>query len=94
MRPKITVEGLPENPTPEQIWKWAEHDNSNVEIQRINAAFRHIDDSKKWPINGRFNATERAINRLKRVRRSVPMYGLEYCYALEAMISKIVNEEV
>lgn len=93
MRKKI-VPDLPPNPTAEQIYNWAECDNPNVELQRINAAFRSIDDSKKWLINGRFSATERAINRLKRIRRAVPMYGLEYCYALEAMISKIVNEEI
>ena len=59
----------------------------------INAYFRANDESHKWPICNKFDATERAIRRLRRSG----MYqhgGLEYFFALDAEISRIVNEAV
>lgn len=68
---------------------------NGLSIRQINAIFRGQDDSALWPICGRFNATDRAIRRLRKLRRDglelAP--GLEYWLALEAEISRIVNSE-
>lgn len=57
----------------------------------INSYFRANDESHKWPICNKFNATERAIRRLK---WQYPHGGLEYFLALESEISSIVNAAV
>lgn len=66
---------------------------NRLSVREINKYFRDLDDSEKWPICGRFNATERAIQRIRRARRAglelAP--GLEYFCALEREISEIVN---
>jgi hypothetical protein len=64
-----------------------------MSIRQINAYFRSIDDSNKFPICGRFNATERAIRNLRAVRRQGLEInsGLEYYLALDGEISEIVN---
>lgn len=62
----------------------------NGSVRVINAYFRANDESHKWPICNKFDATERAIRRL----RKTGMYsngGLEYFLALDAEISSIVN---
>ena len=60
--------------------------------RQINKHFRKIDDSEKWPIRGRFNVTERAI---RRIRKLFPgLQGLEYALTLESEISTLVNREV
>lgn len=69
---------------------------SNVDemsIRQINAYFRKNDDSHLWPVCGRFNATERAIRRVRRQRRAgLEVFpGLEYYLILESEIGKIVN---
>lgn len=76
-----------EKPTREQIQR--------MSITQINAYFRSIDDSDKWPVCGRFNATNRAIRRLMDLRHDglVVHPGLEYYLALEKMISEVVNEQ-
>ena len=58
----------------------------------INAYFRANDESHKWPIRNKFDATERAIRRL----RKTGMYngGLEYFLALDSELSRIVNGAV
>ena len=64
----------------------------NGTVRQINAYYRANDDSHKWPICNKFNATERAIRRL----RKTGMYangGLEYFLALDLEISNIVNCE-
>ena len=62
----------------------------------INKHFRTTDDSKLWPICGKFNATERAIKRVRRfqAQTGTPIEGLEYWLALESEISTIVNKAV
>ena len=62
-------------------------------IRKVNAHFRAEDDSHLFPVCGRFNATERAIRRLRRLRREgLEIHpGLEYYLALEREISEIVN---
>jgi len=64
----------------------------NGSVRVINAYFRANDESHKWPICNKFDATERAIRRL----RKTGMYcgGLEYFLALDSEISKIVNGAV
>lgn len=70
---------------PSDICEWS--------VRRVNAHFRGEDDSHLWPVCGRFNATERAISRLRRRRRQgLELYGgLEYYLALEREICEIVN---
>lgn len=58
--------------------------------RQINYIFRQHDESHLWPINGKFNATERAIRRL-RLNAPDIRGGIEYYYALEREIGDIVN---
>lgn len=64
-----------------------------MSVRQINAYFRKNDDSHLWPICGRFNATERAIRRVRRLRRQGREVhpGLEYYLTLEGVLSEIVN---
>ena len=66
----------------------------DMSIRQINAYFRQNDDSHLWPICGRFNATERAIRRIRRRRREglCVCPGLDYYLTLELEITHIVNE--
>lgn len=59
----------------------------------INKHFRTTDESNLWPICGKFNATERAIRRVRRfqAQTGTPIEGLEYWLALESELSNIVN---
>ena len=57
----------------------------------INAYFRANDESHKWPICNKFDATERAIRRLQ---GQYPHGGLGYFLALDSEISSIVNAAV
>lgn len=64
----------------------------DMPIRQINALFRAQDESHLFPVNNRFNATERAIRRLQRLRRECPIApGVEYALALDEEISRIVN---
>lgn len=64
--------------------------------RKINALFRENDESKLWPVCGKFNATERAIRRIQQRRRQglCVNAGLEYALLLEEEISRIVNSIV
>lgn len=75
--------------TPYQI---ADRASSTREINRL---FRAQDDSHLYPINGRFNVTERAIRRTRAHFRECGLVcdGLEYCLALDAEMFRIVNSE-
>lgn len=65
---------------------------NEVSKRKINYFFRLMDDSNLWPICGKFNATERAI---RRIRRNFPgLEGLEYYLTLENEVSRIVNAEI
>lgn len=59
-------------------------------IRAINKAFREADESHKWPVNGKFDATERAIRRVR--KEGGGLTGLEYCEALDRALSDIVND--
>jgi hypothetical protein len=65
-----------------------------MSIRQINAFFRKNDESRLYPVLGRFNATERAIRRIRRYRRMGMEVnsGYEYYLTLENEISEIVND--
>jgi len=82
--------------TAEQIAKQTEDKNSIANIRAINKLYREQDDSNLFPILGKFNATERAIQRAYNKHRKYygGVYGLEYCLILEQHLSEIVNGEL
>lgn len=63
------------------------------EVRQVNKKMRKKDDSNLWPINGKFNATDRAIRKLYHTYRKHIEFesALEYELALEQEISNIVN---
>ena len=75
--------------TAEQIADKTDSTNEIANIRAINKFYRMQDESNLYPVNGKFNVTERAIRRVRRLGMAI--YGLEYCYALEHEISDIVN---
>lgn len=78
--------------TAEQIAEETGNKNGIANIRAINRAYRAQDESRLYPINGKFNATNRAINRVRRLaRHNGAMYGLEYCLVLENALNAIVN---
>lgn len=78
--------------TPEKIASLSEFYEGKGNVRFINDKFRAQDESHKWPINGTFNVTERAIRSLR--DHKVGLRGLEYALALDAKISEIVNKQV
>ena len=64
----------------------------NGSARAINAYYRAADQSHKWPICNKFNATERAIRRLRKT--GLFNGGLEYFLALDAELSRIVNRSI
>ena len=77
--------------TAEEIVQQAEAGNRSVKAS-INKLYREQDESHLWPISGGFNATERAIRRVREVKRvNGGMSPLEYAYAIEGELSEIVN---
>jgi len=58
-------------------------------IRQINRWFRIRDESHLWPVKDRFNATDRAINRLRRLNHD--WEGEVYASTLYEEISRIVN---
>lgn len=74
----------------EEIARLTDHAAGTRNHRLINAFYRAQDESDKYPINGKFNATERAIVNIR--HWGLPIYGLEYCYALEHETSRLVNK--
>ena len=69
-------------------------DVTDMSIRQINALFRAHDESHLWPVCGRFNVTERAIRRLRKVMQcNGSTGGFEYALMLNGEIGRIVNEE-
>ena len=69
----------------------------NGSKREINAYFRANDESNLWPICNRFDATERAIRRIRCLDDGcLPLSngGLEYFLALDAEITRIVNAAI
>jgi hypothetical protein len=81
--------------TAEEISRQAEFMSTGIRSETIyiNKQYRMQDESNWWPIRNRFNATERAIKRVRNLFTDNGMYcaGLEYCYAIENELSNIVN---
>jgi len=65
----------------------------NGTMRRINAYYRANDESHKWPICNKFDATERVIRRLRKTGM-YPNGGYEYFLAMDAELSRIVNAAV
>lgn len=61
-------------------------------VRRVNREYRTKDDSHLFPILGKFNVTERAILRLRRMRKDGYVVD-DYEAALDDEISRIVNDE-
>ena len=59
----------------------------------INKYYRSIDESYKWPINGHFNVTNRAIKQIKKLEQEGLILDDLYSYAatIENIMSEIVN---
>jgi hypothetical protein len=80
--------------TAEQIAHRAEPLGGKANIAAINRLFRKQDESDLAHIYGRFNVTERAIRRVRRLMRDTGgTRGFEYAYMIEAEISAIVNSD-
>ena len=68
---------------------------SYEERRAINRLFRDQDESDKWPISGKFNATERAIRQYRFFANQTGNHldNYEYCLFIEEAISRIVNDK-
>lgn len=78
--------------TAEQIAASCDDLDGVANIKAINKLFREQDESHLFPINGRFNVTERAIRQARKLQQDAgAVYGLEYAYTLDSLISTIVN---
>lgn len=77
--------------TAEQIADLTDNKDGIANIRAINKLYRAQDEIHLWPINNRFNVTERAIRKIR--RQGLAVYGLEYCYCLESIMSEVVNHE-
>ena len=83
-----------EHLTAEQIAELTDEKDDLANIRAINRLYRNQDESHLWPISGKFNATERAIRRVRTLaRHNGAIAGLEYAYAVDWEISEIVNDE-
>lgn len=80
----------------DSIVERAERYTGRANRAAINRAFRAADESHLWPVRGRFNATERAIRRVQHFMREggYDLTGLEYALALDAELSRVVNEAI
>jgi len=67
-------------------------DVTDMSIREINKLFREHDESHLFPICAEFNATERAIRRLRKFLGHGSTGGIEYACMLDAEISNIVNQ--
>jgi len=78
------------------MYKMYDVDIEDLTQEEIQELFLKHDESNLWPIKGRFNVTEKAIQNLKQFEElgGVLNDGLEYALALDNEISKIVNSEV
>lgn len=64
-------------------------------IRRIRKMYRACDESYRYPIFGKFSATERAIYMVgKKVRSDGPVGWVEYIEKMEWELSIIVNNAI
>ena len=67
---------------------------SSMSVRQINKYLREVDESNKFPINGRFNVTERAIRKVQKLKKEMEIHdGLEYYLAVTSEIRLMVNDE-
>lgn len=68
---------------------------NDMSIRQINKYFREHDESHLFPICRKFNATERAIRKIRKLRRKglEVNEGLEYYLTLDREVSEIINDE-
>ena len=79
----------------EQIAELCQDLDGLSNIRAINKLYREQDESHLWPISGKFNAVNRAIRKARQFQvDSGAIYGLEYCYLLDNILSEIVNNEL
>jgi hypothetical protein len=66
------------------------------ELKTANQYLRGVDQSNLWPINGRYNVTNRAIRHVQvAIRHGLVIDSIEdYVAIVEEEISIIVNSEV
>lgn len=77
---------------PKELRPATDSEINEMDKKTINRIFRNADESNLWPIRNKFNATERAI---RRVRKNNPgIEGLEYYLALDAEITSLVNKAI
>ena len=69
---------------------------NDMSKRQINKYYRNNDESHKFPINGKFNVTERAIRKVRRFCKEfgIDIQGYEYALSVELEISRIVNSIV
>jgi hypothetical protein len=68
-------------------------DVTDMSIREINKLYREKEKYQQFPICGEFNATERAIRRLRKFLRGKDSTGgIEYASMLDAEISNVVNQ--
>ncbi len=82
--------------TPEQIADACDNlMDSTKNRKAIDKLYHAQDESHLWPINNRFNATQRAINRTRKFMRDgeYDLAGLEYALAIDTALSEIVNND-
>lgn len=84
--------------TAEQIVQRAEQNtrtDSNLAIRRqMNKLYRKQDESKLYPVFNRYNITERAIRKARKLESlNDIMSPYEYALYLEEEMSNIVNQE-
>ena len=83
------------NPEKKTIREMSDSEINELSIRQINALMLKEDDSKLFPICGRFNVTKRAIRKLRTLRQKGMEVnpGLEYYLSLNDIISQIVNSQ-
>ncbi len=81
--------------TAEQINAETDHITSPEEqVEAMKSLFLAQDQSSLYPINGRFNATERAFDNVSALEEcNGAIFGLEFAYSVEQALSDIVNNE-
>jgi hypothetical protein len=81
--------------TPDKIAELCNDLDGKANIVAINRLFREQDESHMWPVNSRFNITDRAIRHAQKFQREsgCTLYGLEYAYFLDEEMGRIVNDE-
>ena len=83
-------------PEIKSIREMSDSEINELSIRQINSLMLKEDDSKLFPICGRFNLTKRAIRKLRTLRQKGMEVnpGLEYYLSLNDIISQIVNSQI